>query len=76
MSMVMSTTDSGRTTKPADMGRINITTEPSTRESGLMIINTGRELKLGLTAADTKDTMQKAKRMERVNILGKMEAIL
>ncbi len=64
------TKETGRTIKLVDLGPISISTEPSTKANGLMIISTAREYKPGLMAVNMMDTTLKAKKMGRVDMSG------
>ena len=72
MLMVMFMRETGEMTKHLDMEFISIITVQSIKENGSMIISMEKEFNHGLMEVNTRDIMNKAKRMEKVNILGEM----
>lgn len=64
----------GRKIKHRDMELIFIIMGRGIKVNGLMIINMGKDWKLGLMAVAIKALINKARKMEKANIHGRMAA--
>lgn len=66
----------GRMIRQVDTGLICIITGPNIKENGSMTFSMARELKLGLTEVLIMEVIMRERNMDRVNIPGKMAAIM
>ena len=71
----ISTTESGRTIRRADMEHTSITTGPNMKDNGSKIISMAKGPRHGSMAVDMRVTMPRGRKMVRVSIRGKTAVI-
>lgn len=76
MSMVTYMRANGKMIRLLARAYTNIIMEQNIKDNGTMIISMALESKLGLTAADTKETTMKERKMDKVSIPGRTVAII